>query len=319
MNSMTKKGYLFWDDEIANSGQKICQVSYVLTDINLNPLGKPFSSYIDPKDDFDPNYTRIHHIKEQDVQGSQNFQQFCNENDFINLLSDYIFVAHNAKGADLHHIEKSLSAYEIQMPPVQYVDTEDLARSMWGNGEASLEKACMNAGVKLTNHHDACDDAQACFELFKWFIANNVDAKLQDWPDNSSRSSSPSEKFRSQKLRQKDGLGYVNGDSSRSVESVLLEFESLGMRGNPAEIETLKDKHFVVSGKVPGYPKNNIEDTLKSLGAKTSKKISSTTEYLVIGDNVGSSKINDAKMRQGEIKVITVQELLELLSNLYGC
>ena len=30
---MAKKGYIFWDSETANPQQRICQVAYILTDL----------------------------------------------------------------------------------------------------------------------------------------------------------------------------------------------------------------------------------------------------------------------------------------------
>lgn len=38
---MAKKGYIFWDSETANPQKRICQVAYILTDLEGNCVGDP--------------------------------------------------------------------------------------------------------------------------------------------------------------------------------------------------------------------------------------------------------------------------------------
>lgn len=308
---MSGKGFLFWDDEICNSKQKICQVSYILTDSNLEPLGDTVDSYIDPEDRFDwYNKTKIPGITEKDVDGSPNFHEFCNDQNLTELLSNYIFVAHNAANADLYHIQKSLAAYEIDMPSVQYIDTMVLSMQTWEIG--SLEKACEKAGIELQNHHNAQEDVRACYRLFRWFEDNEVALEPTEWNAHGTNTSTSS-KTKSHSLESSpDGLGYIHG-SETSIKSALDEFKTLGMRGNPTNIESPEGKRFVVTGVVPGYKCDSIENSLKGLGAKTSSSVSGKTDYLVIGDNAGPTKIEDAKKHQGKLQVITVPELLDRL------
>lgn len=87
-------GYMFYDDETANSAQRICQVSYQLTDLEGNPIGEPVSQLIDPECEFDRMNMRIHHITSEKVQGMPTIAEFCESSGFIDLLADYTFVAH---------------------------------------------------------------------------------------------------------------------------------------------------------------------------------------------------------------------------------
>lgn len=153
-----RKGYLFYDDETANNRQRICQVGYLLTDFDGNPIGEPVSQLIDPEDEFGWYQTnRVHHISAADVAGAPSFARFCKESGFLGLLSEYVLVAHNALGADCHHIEKSLAAYSIPMPGVECIDTKRLAV---GYGlDAGLEALCRNFGIEVGTHHDALSDA----------------------------------------------------------------------------------------------------------------------------------------------------------------
>lgn len=307
MVGMAKKGYLIWDSETANRRQRICSAAFILADKEGRPEGEPVFSLIDPKDDFDPWNTKVNGISEKDVKDAPTFERFYKKNDLKGLLKDRIFVAHNAAGADLYHIKKSLAAADIEMPEVKYLDTMQLSMNAWNVG--GLAAACQKAEVPLEDHHDALADARACFGLFTWFKDNGVKMRPEEWSGLAATRSG---------LRRRepspDGLGFVNGsDPAVPVESVLHEFEAMGLRADPAEIDSPEGLHFVVSGRVPGYEGDAIEKTLKGLGAKTSSKVSGRTDYLVMGDNVGQNKIDDAKEHLGQVKVMGVQDLLELI------
>ncbi|MCH3967282.1 MAG: exonuclease domain-containing protein [Atopobiaceae bacterium] len=299
-------GYMFFDDETANSGQRICQLAYEITDNDFNRIAKPVTQLIDPESAFEPMTIRCHRVRKADVVGKPNMKTFCDTSSFLISLERYTFVAHNAAGADLHHIEKSLRAYGIAMPSVSFIDTMPMAVEHLRVG--SLRAACDHYGIKIDNHHDAMCDATACKELFeKMSFEYGVPAGCE-W--GSEQTPATSKKGYGHQPACPSGLGHVHG-TDVTIEEVLTELASMGLRGNPADIDSLIGMKLVVTGAVPGYVGNSIEEYLKAKGAHPQNNVGKFTEYLAIADNAGPSKLEHAK--EYGTKVITVGELLSVI------
>lgn len=299
---MEAKRYLFWDDETANSQQRICQVAFVVTDDKGHDLIEPIVQLINPESEFDYWNTHIHGIDQQDVVGKPTFAEFYRESGLDGLLCSCILVAHSAKNADLHHIRKSLAAYGIKMPEVLFVDTKQEAVN--GGLPAKLEELCCHFKLELSCHHDALHDMLACRSLFWKLMERTEGIEAERYTDAPASSS------KSHHRRVFSGLGFVHG-SEETVEHVLEIMESKGQRANPFEIPSLEGLRVVVSGATPGYNRNAILAALKTAGVKTSSSVSRKTQYLAIGDNVGQKKIDDALVYG--TKVITSGELLDAL------
>ncbi len=295
---MGKKGYLFWDSETANSQQRICQAAYCLTDFEGCHMGDPVASYIDPESEFDYWNTNIHGIVQEDVAGAPTFTKFWESNCLDELLRDYVFVAHNAKNSDLAHIRKSLAAYGIPMPEIEFLDTMQMAINRGLPGK--LVELCTALKVDIRIHHDAAADALACRDAF-WKLGLD-DEEPERYVPGKGGSHGRRCVF--------SGLGLVN-NSTKTIEEVLEEFETRKLRGNPLEIDSLEGLRVVVTGVVPGYNRDGIKTALKDAGASVPKSVSGKTQYLAIGHNAGQDKL-DAAFEQG-VPVISVGELLEVL------
>lgn len=296
---MGKKGYLFWDSETANPQQRVCQAAYCLTDLEGNPVGETVVSYIDPESEFSPWNIRVHGIHSEDVAGAPAFVEFWESNGLDELMRNYVFVAHNAKSADLSHIRKSLAAYDIPLPEIEFLDTMQLAIGRGLPGK--LADLCATLGVELRNHHDAAADALACRDAF-WKLDIDV-VEPEYYVPGKGGSHGGKRTF--------SGLGLVNG-SAKTIEETLEEFEAKGLRGNPLKIDGLEGLRVVVTGAVPGYDRNGIKAALKNAGAKVAGSVSGKTQYLAIGDNAGQAKLDGAEERG--VPVIPVGELLEVLN-----
>lgn len=70
----------------------------------------------------------------------------------------------------------------------------------------------------------------------------------------------------------------------------------------------LKGKTIVITGKLDGYTRGEAKDLLEGKGAKVTSSVSGNTDYLVIGENPGSSKMNDAKKHGTD--VVDLDELI---------
>lgn len=301
--------YLFWDDETANSKQYICSLAYICTDEQGNELSRDYQ-LIDPEDDFGYE-TNIHGITAEDVAGKKNFRQYCESSDFLDLLGSCIFVAHSARSADLAHIRKSLDHYGIAMPPVRFIDTAEMAALLEGPASCGLDNVCEFLGVPLGRHHNALDDALACRDIF-WHMHDGfgIVVEPKDYKPGEMSARTP------RRTRPKGTLGLVNG-STETIEEVLDEFDSLGLLASIDDIVAMGPCAMKFSGVANGLQSKDIEAALQSRGYGSGKKRSVTgnpnkkTAFLAIGDNVGQSKIKDAK--ENGVRVIALADLLDAL------
>ena len=72
----------------------------------------------------------------------------------------------------------------------------------------------------------------------------------------------------------------------------------------------LAGKNVVVTGKVEPYTRGEIHTLLLTLGATPKNAVSSTTDYLVCGENVGSKLI---KARQYGVELLTPNRFLDMV------
>lgn len=301
------KGYMFWDSETANSQQRICQAAYILTDFDGNCIEGPVCELIDPESEFNFFNTRKHGITSADVAGKRNFAQFAEGCGLLTLLGDYVFVAHNANGADIHHIRKSLAAYGIETPVFEAIDTQQVAQAHGLPG--SLAGLCAHYGISLANHHDASCDVEACASVF-WKLSSEFGTQEPaEWALGRASTSHG-------RRRVFSGLGLVHG-SGKTIEDVLVDAEKEGLRGNAWEIEKLNGLKVKISGVAPGYNRAAVLAELKSYGMKASDgKPGPGIAYLAIGNNVGQTKLDAVFNGETQAKIITTGELLEVVNKL---
>ena len=301
---MAKKGYIFWDSETANPQQRICQVAYILTDLEGNCVGDPVCRVINPESEIGW-WSRSHlEIDWDSLDDMPTFARFWGDAGLADLLRDYILVAHNANGADIHHIKKSLAVYDIEMPEVEVIDTMLVAKQKGLPG--ALIDLCEHYGVRLDNHHDAASDAEACLGIFHGLVGEFGALEPAVWAPNASSHHGRKRVF--------TGLGLVNG-SQETIEEVLAKAEDAGHRGDPGEITDPVGLKVKVSGVTPGYNRDEILAALKECGMKaTDGKPAQRTKYLAIGDNAGRSKLDAVFNGNTQAKIVTTGELLEVMN-----
>jgi DNA ligase (NAD+) len=107
-------------------------------------------------------------------------------------------------------------------------------------------------------------------------------------------------------------VAYFESESNRRVieklrqAGVRLEDEA----GPEPEDQLLAGLRFVVTGRLQGFSRSQIEVRIKELGGAVSGSVSRRTDYLVLGEGAGS-KLADAE-RLG-IKTLTEEEFLRLM------
>ncbi|HSX27567.1 MAG TPA: NAD-dependent DNA ligase LigA [Patescibacteria group bacterium] len=134
-------------------------------------------------------------------------------------------------------------------------------------------------------------------------------------------------------FKRLDNLGTTKLDDLRSVEgigeivaeSIMLWFDDdnnqkmlakfRGLDVWPKEVKTiggkLANKNFVVTGTLEGMSRDDAAEKIRKLGGTFQTSVGQDTDFLVVGQNVGESKL--AKARQLGTKQITEKELLQLI------
>ena len=121
-----------------------------------------------------------------------------------------------------------------------------------------------------------------------------------------------------EELEAVEGVGPIVAESvvnffgqirnQRMIQRVL----DAGVKFKSSNVKTgdLKDKVFVLTGKLQGFTRSQAQDLIKAASGKVSGSISGNTDYLVTGESPGS-KLNKAK--ELGIKIIDEAKLKELL------
>ena len=98
---------------------------------------------------------------------------------------------------------------------------------------------------------------------------------------------------------------------------VIDRLQSAGVNFVGPEVEdieqTLAGKVVVISGAVPGYSRTEAANAVKVRGGKSPGSVSAKTDYLVVGENPGASKLN--KATELNIPVIEAEKFELLLSS----
>ena len=98
---------------------------------------------------------------------------------------------------------------------------------------------------------------------------------------------------------------------------IVLKLKSLGLQFEIEESDknissVLSGKSFVVSGVFKNFSRDELKKNIESNGGRISSSISSKTNYLVAGDNMGPKK--KEKAEKLDIKIISESELSNLIS-----
>lgn len=103
-------------------------------------------------------------------------------------------------------------------------------------------------------------------------------------------------------LEELDGIGSVVAESillwfgSPRNQKLLEKFKKVGVK--PSQLKTsdkLSGKSFVITGTLHQISRDDAAEKVRALGGKFQSSVSKDTDYLVVGEKPGSSKIKDAE------------------------
>ncbi|QAA80655.1 hypothetical protein EI546_02445 [Aequorivita sp. H23M31] len=285
--------YTAFDFETA-SGKNPCSIGIVLFE-NGNIIDS-FYSLINPEiEKFNPYTMRIHGITEEDVMFEPNFKEVWRE--IKHYFEDTTIVAHNSS-FDMSVLKYSLERYSITEPKHTCFCTLRISRQFLDLSNYKLTTVAHYYNIVQNNHHDALEDAKVCGELFYRLLQNINDfEKFQKANDYSLRSVQR-KRVKKQISTSKSAVDYYL--ERKNVEN-LLESTSIA----------LKDLNFVVSGVFTKVSRDELKKLIEDNGGKVSSSISSKTNYVVAGDNMGPSK--KTKAESLGIPIISEDDFLKMI------
>jgi DNA ligase (NAD+) len=104
----------------------------------------------------------------------------------------------------------------------------------------------------------------------------------------------------------------MNKEIINRLKSVGLQFE-INNDNNTLVSSKLEGKTFVVSGVFQTFSRDDLKKAIEDNGGKVGSSISSKTDYVVAGDNMGPAKLD--KANQLKIPIITEFDFSKLLQN----
>lgn len=104
----------------------------------------------------------------------------------------------------------------------------------------------------------------------------------------------------------------MNKEIINRLKSVGLQFEII-QKNNALVSNKLEGKTFVVSGVFQTFSRDDLKKAIEDNGGKVGSSISSKTDYVVAGDNIGPAKLD--KANQLKIPIITEFDFSKLLQN----
>ncbi|MDO5343685.1 MAG: NAD-dependent DNA ligase LigA [Candidatus Saccharibacteria bacterium] len=194
--------------------------------------------------------------------------------------------------ADIYLLEK---AQLLQLERFADISAQKLIDAIIAKKQPPLEKFLFGLGIRHVG-------AQTAIDLANHF--QNLEALQNATMDQ---------------LRAVDGVGEIVAESivawfaDEDNLALLEKFASIGVTPQfEQKSGTLQGQSFVITGTLQSMGRDAAADKIRSLGGTFQTSVGKDTTYLVAGGKVGASKL--AKAEKYGTKVITEQELLELLS-----
>lgn len=104
----------------------------------------------------------------------------------------------------------------------------------------------------------------------------------------------------------------VNSDLISRLKTAGLKF-SISEEDRRPVSDALKGLTFVISGTFQNHSRDQLKELITSNGGKNAASVSSSTDYLLAGDNAGPAKL--VKARALKIRVISENDFIEMINN----
>lgn len=260
-----------------------------------------------------PALTWIHGFTEDDLKNEKTFVEILPKmEEFIEGLP---LVAHNAC-VERACIHDCCTYYNIKtsIPYEDIMDTYLLSKAIEtklkmtvsGAGSYSLNVVCQRFGVPVLRHHHACDDAEMCGNLFL-VLSKYLSGELEF--DNSTQERVSDCFAKDTSFVNNIYQSYAERGHTTLCGDVLQKDLSCADPNNP-----FFDRKVVITG-VFNIERQELASVLKAMGADIDKGVGSKTNYLLIGEGPGPSKLRkfDELIADGKDVHKIYQEDLDLI------
>lgn len=171
------------DVETANPDlSSICQIGVV--QFHGGAIVHRWTSYVNPKDRFDPLNASIHGITARDVSSAPTFSEIAPK--LQGYLTQAVVCHHTA--FDRSAIKAAHQLHGLPMPEIQWLDTARVVRRAWLDRARSgygLRPMAEMLGIRF-HHHDAGEDARAAGEILLHAVAKSG-ISVSDWLESAHR------------------------------------------------------------------------------------------------------------------------------------
>lgn len=277
------------DFETATYQKDICQIGIVSVE-DKQIVNKLTLLIQPPSNKYDIHTINIHHITPKDTENKKKFDEIWP--DIKQYFEGKVLVAHNAS-FDESALLYTLQYYNIDSSRIlPFICTctlyKNKASIMGINIKASLEDLCYAFSMDYSNHHDALFDAECCAQFYLNYL-NDIEPQYDLI------------------LRNNTGK-YI---TSNSYLSPLFD------KKPSTEIKSFfEKKKCVITGEFD-VEREILKSYFENLGAKFTGSISSATDYVIIGENPGPSKLHKIQELQqvgSKIKSLYPEDIINLLN-----
>lgn len=193
----------------------------------------------------------------------------------------------------------SLNRYNIIKPEHTCFCTLRISRQFLDLNDYKLTTVAHYYNIVQNNHHNALEDAKICGDLFYKLLQDVNDFESFKKANNYSLRSVQRKKVEKRISNSESAVDYYF--ERKNIEK-LLESESNTLIGNT----------IVVSGVFTKVTRDELKKLIEDNGGKVSSAISSKTNYVVAGDNMGPSK--KTKAESLGVAIISEDDFLQMIS-----
>jgi len=275
------------DFETSDNNHSICSAAVV--GVKNGEIVSEKHWYIKPSSDhFEKRNIAVHGIDYQKVMNEPSFIEIWQELKLY--VENQKLVAHNTLGTEIVCLNKAFEKYQITPTPKldNYECTLELSRILLPNlDNHKLTTVVEHLRLGEFNHHDALDDARICAKVYLSLMQlEGANKKI--------------EAYKSQKKQNKEGY-FKSNLPKANLDGI--EF---------AKLSSINGKNIVVTGIFDNFPERTLLMLLlEQNGAKIQSSVNSKTDFVVMGERPGPSKIEKAKALK--IRMISEEEAINFL------
>ena len=236
-----------------------------------------------------PALTWIHGFTEDNLKNEKTFAEILPQmEEFIEGLP---LVAHNAS-VERACIHDCCAYYNIDtlIPYDDIMDTYILSKEIEnklgidfrGTGSYSLDVVCKRFGIPVLRHHHACDDAEMCGNLFL-ALPKFLSGELRF--DSSVRDKVSCYGTKGTSFDNNICQSYISRGHTNLCGDVLQKDLTCADPLNP-----FYDRKVVITG-VFKIERQKLANVLKKMGADIDTSVGGKTNYLIVGEEPGPSKL----------------------------